>query len=74
MEHLNSTQSEALLNGPALAPPPGVLPQLDNPPNHKAAATTIHIVFVTTATLGIIMRLYTKAFVLRKVHLADCKY
>jgi hypothetical protein len=71
--NLNPEQLEALLNGPALKPPPGVVPQLDNPPAYRTASTALPVVCLVVATLGLAMRLYTRIRVLRQVNLADCE-
>ncbi|KAJ2985762.1 hypothetical protein NUW58_g5360 [Xylaria curta] len=71
MSNADSTHLQALLDGPALAPPPGVIPQLDNPPSYRTATTVIPIVAITVTTLSLAMRTYTKVSILRKVDLGD---
>ena len=71
---MDSTQLEALLNGPALAPPPGVTPQLNNPPSYRAATTAIPTVCLIVATLAVSMRVYTRARIIRVVNIADCTH
>ncbi|KAI1131672.1 hypothetical protein F5Y10DRAFT_275404 [Nemania abortiva] len=44
LHNLPEAAQQAILNGPALAPPPGIIPNLDHPPNQNAlglAVTTI---------------------------------
>ncbi|KAK4112254.1 hypothetical protein N656DRAFT_681748, partial [Canariomyces notabilis] len=50
----------------ALKPPPGVVPQLDNPPAYRTASTALPVVCLVVATLGLAMRLYTRIRVLRQ--------
>ncbi|KAI1098688.1 hypothetical protein F4804DRAFT_350120 [Jackrogersella minutella] len=65
-------QLEALLNGPALAPPPGVIPQLENFPSYSVAGRSITIVCIAVATLAIAMRFYTRIRILHQICYADC--
>ena len=67
-------QLEALLNGPALAPPAGVIPQLEHPPSLQKAANAVPILCLVLTTLAILMRMYTKIRVIHEVLLADCLY
>ncbi|KAI1103638.1 hypothetical protein F4804DRAFT_352796 [Jackrogersella minutella] len=66
MSDLSPEQLETLLNGPAGTPPPGVIPQLDDPPNHSVAAISVIIISIVVATLATAMRLYTKARIIRQ--------
>ncbi|KAI8966136.1 hypothetical protein F5Y11DRAFT_310539 [Daldinia sp. FL1419] len=63
---LPKAEQEAILDGPALNPPPGIVPNFENPPNQNAigyAATTICLV---AAFLGILVRTYGRFFCVRK--------
>ncbi|OTA88098.1 hypothetical protein M434DRAFT_53738, partial [Hypoxylon sp. CO27-5] len=51
----------------ALSPPPGVVPQLDNPPNRRAVAISVPTVCLVVSTLAIAMRLYTRIRIIRQV-------
>ncbi|TRX97450.1 hypothetical protein FHL15_001728 [Xylaria flabelliformis] len=62
---------QALLDGPALAPPPGVEPQFDNPPNLKLATDAVPITSLIVATLVLMMRIYTRISVVRRFNIAD---
>ncbi|KAI0843734.1 hypothetical protein F5Y06DRAFT_10101 [Hypoxylon sp. FL0890] len=61
----------ALLNGPALSPPTGVTPQLDNPPNCEAAAKAVPIICLLVSTLAMAMRLYTRSRIIRQMNITD---
>lgn len=63
--------SEAFLDFPALAPPPGVTPQFDNPPSLRAPG--LAVLQLTVATLFVGMRFHTKHFVVKKVLPEDCE-
>ncbi|KAI1753690.1 hypothetical protein F4782DRAFT_495359 [Xylaria castorea] len=62
---------QALLDGPALAPPPGVVPQFDNPSNLRLATLAVPITSVIVATLVLMMRVYTRISVVHKFNIAD---
>ena len=61
---------QALLNGPAGTPPVGVLPTLDNSSNMATPLTII--LCLTSATLLVLLRMYTKLFILRSIAYEDC--
>lgn len=73
LSDLTPQQLQALLDGPALPPPPGIIPQLDHPPNLRTTGNAVQIVCLVLATLALCMRLYTKAAIIRQIVLADCK-
>ncbi|KAM0803469.1 hypothetical protein BDR22DRAFT_970763 [Usnea florida] len=64
-------QLQALLNSPALTPPPGVVPNFVDPPNSYDAAVAINIVFLVLSTLSLAMRIYTKVRIMHQMALAD---
>lgn len=66
-------QLQVLLNGPALPPPPGVIPQLDHPPNLQGTGIAVQIVCLVLSTIALCMRLYTKTRIIRQLVPADCQ-
>ena len=70
---LTATQIQALLDGPAAQPPAGTIPNLVDPPNELSTGRAVSIVTLVLCTLALILRLYTKAYVIRKINAADCK-
>ena len=62
----------ALLDGPAMVPPPGAVPNLIDPPSLRRVVITMLTLFMTLSTLFILMRMYTKIFLLRKTAFEDC--
>ena len=60
-------------NVPALQPPPGVTSDFDNPSD----LSSLTIALVTSMSLIILLavcsRVYTKAIIMRKMTLEDCK-
>ncbi len=57
-ELLSPPQKEALLQGPAMIPPPGVVPNFANPPNENALSWGIVVTGATLSTLAVFVRLY----------------
>lgn len=68
-----STDLQAILNGPALAPPKGVTPQFVNPPNLNTLGFTVIGIFLALAVLAFAVRMYTKGRILRNVASEDCE-
>ena len=64
---------ESLLNGPAGPPPPGVTPNLDNPPNQQVPLNIVAILTIGFSTCAVIIRIHTKRFVLRTMGYEDCR-
>lgn len=60
-----SSPLQQLLEGPALAPPPGTTPNFENPPNLNAASYSMAVVAIALPTIAVALRLYTKAFIVR---------
>ncbi|KAL5365586.1 hypothetical protein BJX96DRAFT_179979 [Aspergillus floccosus] len=56
---------------PAAPPPPGVTPNFDNPPGEEYEIYSISIAMCATATVVLLARLYTRAFILRATGLDD---
>ena len=59
---------------PALSPPPGVTPNFVNPSSKAQELYTTGYVFFGITTAGVIARLYTVAFVMKKIHFEDCEF
>ncbi|KAI0598025.1 hypothetical protein F4775DRAFT_592778 [Biscogniauxia sp. FL1348] len=64
-------EKEALLNGPALAPPPNVTPNFKNPPNGSDFSIGITCLCIVVSLLLVLARLYVSWFVSRKLYLTD---
>lgn len=73
----NSPQYQAevqiLLNGPAGEPPPGTLPNFSNPPNLDAVYIATTAICGSVSFLAVLIRMYTKLFLIRSLVLEDCK-
>ncbi|KAH7399487.1 hypothetical protein BKA66DRAFT_165614 [Pyrenochaeta sp. MPI-SDFR-AT-0127] len=57
--------TEAFLDSPALAPPKGVKPNFENPSN--LAAPELAVLQLSLATIFVVMRMYTKRFVVKRL-------
>lgn len=68
---MNQSMIDAILDGPAMPPPPGVKPNFENPDNlsHPQLAW----LQLSIATAVVAMRVYTKLGVMRKMLAEDCK-
>lgn len=64
---------EALLNGPAAPPPAGLTSDFTDPANLHLVGTVVLIICLTLSTLAVLMRMYTKLFVVRSLAPEDCK-
>lgn len=63
---------QQILNGPAMMPPNGTIPNLIDPPNHTNEAIAIAVICLLLGVSFGIMRLYSRLIVSRKLHLEDC--
>lgn len=65
--------SPAKLLGPVIPPPPGVVSNFD--PYNSRGHTTVNAVIVCTvlAASFVLMRLWTKVFIIRQLWWDDCK-
>ncbi|KAI9373557.1 hypothetical protein BJX61DRAFT_502193 [Aspergillus egyptiacus] len=62
---------EVDLDGPALAPPDGVVPQLDNPPNQNGVAIGVLSACAVFATICCFLRFYARVFLLRRFQIEE---
>ncbi|KAI1128974.1 hypothetical protein F5Y10DRAFT_264589 [Nemania abortiva] len=69
--YLPKEQQEALLAGPALAPPAGVVPNYDNPPNENAIAQATFVICLFFATFSFLVRMYARLAGLRSINVED---
>ena len=71
---LTPPQREQFLNGPALAPPQGVVPNFSNPPNRKSLCAAVSIATITVSAVVVSIRVYTRLFCVKKWRLQDCMH
>jgi hypothetical protein len=70
---LTPEQQHALLEGPALTPPPGVLPNFVDPPNRNVMTYGILFTCASLSAVVVAIRVYTKAFCTRRILIEDCE-
>lgn len=63
---------QEILNGPAMMPPNGTIPNLINPPNHNHEAIAIAVICLFSGVSFGIVRLYSRLVVSGMLHLEDC--
>ena len=75
---MNPGQAQAalriLLEGPAVSPPAGVVPNFDNPANLDVYVTLCNTLCFVFATLAVVLRMYTKVYILRVLAWEDCGF
>lgn len=59
-------------NGPALPPPPGVVPNFDDPPNSNTMARAVMSTCLAVGSLFYLIRVYGTWFVVKKPRSSDC--
>ena len=70
----NSAIIEFILNGPALAPPKGVTPQLDGHWDEQYWWYIVVSLCMGIMAVFILVRIYTKWKIVKKFEAADCRY
>lgn len=65
--------SDPGLDSPALAPPSGVQPDFDNPPNRNAAVHVMLAFCLALTSIFLLLRVYTRAVITRQFQFLDCK-
>ncbi|KAI1349444.1 hypothetical protein F5Y01DRAFT_327351 [Xylaria sp. FL0043] len=69
--YLPKEQQEALLAGPALAPPAGIVANFENPPNENGIAHATLVICLFFATFSFLVRMYARLVGLRSVKVED---
>ena len=67
------TELRTLLEGPAMSPPAGVIPDFSHAPNLDIYVALTITLGITFATLAVLARMYTKVFLLRVLAWEDCR-
>ncbi|KAK0119463.1 hypothetical protein ONS95_010911 [Cadophora gregata] len=68
---LSAGEVAAILSTPALAPPPGVTPNFNEPPNKNALAWFVTTTCMVVATLCVLLRGYAKIWLTRKIEIEE---
>jgi hypothetical protein len=62
---------EALMEGPALAPPEGVIPNLDHPQNKNGLALFVFVFCSVISTICVLLRGYGRLWLLKRFQAED---
>ncbi|KAI1097492.1 hypothetical protein F4804DRAFT_327449 [Jackrogersella minutella] len=68
---LTPEQLQALLNGPALQPPDGVIPNFDSRENKNHIAEAVIPICLVATTIAVFLRVYARIFCIKKIGLPD---
>lgn len=68
------TIMDAILNGPAMVPPPGETSDFSNLPNQNPLAIGVLVTMIVISTLCVLVRLYARVYLLRKVAAEESEY
>ena len=75
---MSSVQAQAALRetleGPAMSPPAGVIPNFHDPPNLDSFVALTLTLCIGIGTLAVALRMYTKVFILRVLAWEDCGF
>ncbi|KAI1113664.1 hypothetical protein F5Y14DRAFT_207443 [Nemania sp. NC0429] len=68
---LPPAEQQAILEGPALPPPPGKVSSFQDPPNNNGLALAVSILGLSVSSILLLVRVYTKTIVLRAPQVQD---
>ncbi|KAI0023351.1 hypothetical protein F4780DRAFT_729424 [Xylariomycetidae sp. FL0641] len=71
LSSLSSEEQAVLLNGPALAPPQGVIPNFENPPNRDAAAQAVNCLGLVISSAVLLLRAYARLCCMKRIQIED---
>ena len=64
---------DGIRDQPAAPPPPGVIPNFDNPPNNNELAIAVLATSIVITTSAFLIRVYSKVFCTKKINIEDCQ-
>ncbi|KAI1452064.1 hypothetical protein F4805DRAFT_54816 [Annulohypoxylon moriforme] len=71
LSSLSPAELQAFLNGPALAPPAGVIPNFDHPENKNEIAQAVIPLCLVLTTIAVFLRVWARIFCIKKVEFPD---
>lgn len=71
---LTKEEQDAILDGPALAPPENVVANFENPGRNDGIAHFVFILCTILSTLVLMLRFYVQAVLARKLRVEDCTF
>lgn len=63
---------QAILDGPAMVPPNGTIPDFDDPPNSNSLGIGIGVMCLFLGTTTFFLRVYSRIFIVKKLQIEDC--
>lgn len=72
LPYLPQAEKNAIVYGPALAPPPGVTADFENPPNNNGLAVGVLAACVAVSSLCLLLRVYVQGVLARRFYPEDC--
>ena len=73
LRNLTPAQRQEALEGPALRPPLGILPNLVDPPNQNELGYGLLYSCAAICAIVVAVRLYAKLFRTKKMDIEDCE-
>lgn len=73
VSYLSHFERAESLDGPALAPLPGVVSNFENPPNNNPLAYATLAISLVFSSLFLLARAYSKIFCMKRVQIEDCE-
>lgn len=70
---LPPAEQERILNGPALQPPAGIVPNFENPPSGNTLCRAVLTICLIISSLAVVNRAYSRIFCLKRVEIEDCE-
>jgi hypothetical protein len=67
-------QQEAFFNGPALAPPEGIIPNLEHPPNQNALTHAVTAILFILSTAFAALQAFTCIVRKKQAKWTDCEW
>jgi hypothetical protein len=74
MHSLPPEEQERIMNGPALPPPEGTVPNLDNPPNNNVLGVFALTLIFLFPIVSALLRAYGRIVVVKLVRWEDCEW
>ncbi|KAL7625211.1 hypothetical protein AAE478_004426 [Parahypoxylon ruwenzoriense] len=68
---LSPEEQQALLDGPAIPPPEGIIPNFDNPPNWNSLAHGAFATCIAATSIFLVLAIYVKVTHFKKVRVED---
>lgn len=68
-----ATLAAQYANYPAMAPPPGLVSNFDNPKTLSTSLITINAIFLPLMLIAVIIRLYSRGHLLHALGWDDCE-